>query len=242
MTKTSLTLSTVKTTDDTVVASATTAVKATENTAAPLRSSVTVWPLETFKTSIAYSSSMQTVSPMTSVLVSSVKAKENTTASLRSNVTVWSLETSKTSIAYSSSIQTVSPMASVPVTSSTGKLTKASDVFSSSNVTIGVPSATSSRVWISTSLEGNVSQNATKPGSQTIIVPDTISIELTTNTHNTVYVASTKTTLSSPSGRLSTDQMQSITANYSLSSASRRGSNSAEPKQTLTTSLPGIDR
>lgn len=188
-------------------------------------------------------SAMQTVSLMTSFHVTSGKLGQNNTAAPISNVTALSSETTKTgSIVYSSSpTQTGLPMTQVPVTSTTEQLTTATEVFNSSNVTIGVSSSTTPRIWTSTSLNGSVSKNATKTGSQTITVPNTTAIELSTKTNNAVPVASTKATTLSPFGLL-TGQTQSITTSYLLSSASRPGSNSAAPKQTPTTSLSGIDR
>lgn len=182
-------------------------------------------------------SAMQTVSLMTSFHVTSGKGQTNTAAPI-SNVTALSSETTKTgSIVDSSSpTQTGLPMTKVPVTSTTQQLTTATKVFNSSNVTIGVSSSTTPRIWTSTSLNGSVSKNATKTGSQTITVPNTTAIELSTKTNNAVPVASTKATTLSPFGLL-TGQTQSITTGYLLSSASRPGSNSAASKQTPTTSL-----
>ena len=185
-----------------------------------LKSSATASSSQTARTNIVNSTSTQTGSPMTSILSTSLTAEQNTKTSPESSGSAWSLGTPKMSTVYSSS---------------------ASDVSNSSNGKIGVPSSTPPRIWTSALLKGRVSENLTTTGSQTIIVRNTTSITPSTNTNNTSSVASTKETTLSFSGLL-TSQMQSMTANYSLSSASQRGSTSTAPKQMLTTSLPGIDR
>ena len=210
------------------VTSAATSVKAENTTTASQNSSGTASSLKTLKTSSVYNSSVQTVLPTTSVPVTSVKAENTTTASQNSSSTASSLKTLEKSSANNSSMQTVSPTTNVHVTSSLAA--------EQSTNTSGV-SATPSMILTSFSLKSSVSGKATQTGSQKIIAS-------TTRTNNTISVASAKATNLSHSG-LMTSQTQSITANYSFSSASRGTSivlTTAESKQTLTTSLPGIDR
>lgn len=214
------------------VTSAGSPVKSMQTTAVSPTSNVTSSSLQPSKTSDVQSSSTLTVSSTTNVF--SVTGTETIAASPESTVNASLSETSTTSIVSSSSLQAAgSLMTTAHVTSSTEQLTK-----------VGNISATLSKLLTSKQLESSVPGNTTKTGSQTNIVSITTSMEPATTTTNAISVASTEATNLSPSGLL-TSQTQSITANYLLSSASRRTSivlTTAESKQTLTTSLAGIDR
>jgi len=154
-------------------------------------------------------------------------------------------------------------MTSVLVSASTEQSIETSEVPYTSTVTIGVSVATSSQSAAQTSGPSNsvmlspsasqedsvtaesseplvassVSGNATQAGSQISSVHVTSSKELATETD--VSGSSTKATNLSPSGIL-TRQTQSMTASYSLSSASRNDSSAPTTSEPTATRLSSI--
>jgi len=169
-------------------------------------------------------------------------------------------QTSSTPAVLSSSVLQYS---SVLVSASTEQSIETSEVPYTSTVTIGVSVATSSQSAAQTSGPSNsvmlspsasqedsvtaesseplvassVSGNATQAGSQISSVHVTSSKELATETD--VSGSSTKATNLSPSGIL-TRQTQSMTASYSLSSASRNDSSAPTTSEPTATRLSSI--
>lgn len=178
---------------------------------------------------------------------STVTESQSTSALPSISVIASPLVTSKTSSVYSNSEQVESTNVLFP--SSTGQPTKANGDSNSSTVAINVSSATSTeasspsaQLLPSTSLQSSVTLNQSLGFNSSLTIPKTSSMEPATSTN--VSVAKAATSLSSHSGLLTTPT-QFMTANYSLSLASRRGSivsTTVEPNNTLTTSLPGIDQ